>query len=79
MNLEEKADKQHQIWSHWMKYMFTKCDFVLPIMISALQDGSCIIQKDDVERWARQMNTDYKDLTEKEKQSDRDIVIKFKL
>lgn len=79
MKLEEKADKQHQIWSHWMKYMFSECDFGLPTVMSAIENGSCIISKDKVERWAKQMNTDYKDLTEKEKQSDRDIVEAFKI
>lgn len=79
MNIEEKADKQHQIWSHWMKYMFSQCDFGLPSVLSAVETGSCIIPKDKVERWMKQMNTDYKDLTLKEKQSDEDIVITFKL
>lgn len=79
MTIEEKADKQHQIWSHWMKYMFSQCDFGLPSVMSAIENGSCIISKDKVERWERQMNTDYKDLTENEKQSDRNIVKNFKL
>lgn len=79
MKLEEKADKQHQIWSHWMKYMFSQCDFGLPTVMSAIENGSCIIPKEKVKRWAKQMNTDYKDLAENEKQSDIDIVNNFKL
>ena len=62
-----------------MEYMFSQCDFGLPIVLSSIEDGSCIIPKDKVERWTKQMNTDYKDLSESEKQSDRDIVKKFKL
>ena len=79
MNIEEKADKQHQIWAHWMKYMFSQCDFELPSVLSAMENGSCIIPKEKVDRWMKQMNTDYKDLSLKEKQSDEDIVITFKL
>lgn len=33
--------------------------------------------KEKVERWTRQMNTNYEDLTEKEKESDRNQVRKF--
>ncbi len=78
-DLEIKADKQHQIWSHWMKYMFSQCDFGLPSVLSAIENGSCIIPKDKVERWKKQMNTNYKDLNESEKKSDRNIVNDFKL
>lgn len=67
-NIEKLAGKQHSIWSHWMKYLFTQGSF---------KDGSFTIPKDKVERWTRQMNTDYKDLTEKEKESDREQVRKF--
>lgn len=59
---EEIADAQHEIWSHWMKYLFSQC--------TENSDGSISIPKDKVERWKRQMKTDYKDLSEKEKQSD---------
>jgi hypothetical protein len=76
---EEKANKQHQIWSHWMRYMFTQCDFGLPSVLSSMENGSCIIPKEKVDRWIKQMNTDYKDLTDEEKESDRNIVKKFKL
>lgn len=61
--VEAVADAQHEIWSHWMKYLFT-CGHNV--------DGNFIIPKDKVERWKRQMNTPYNELTEKEKDSDRD-------
>jgi hypothetical protein len=70
MNLEEKAAKQHEVWSHWMKYLFETC---------GKWENEVVIPSDLVKKWERQMNTEYKDLTEKEKQSDRDIVTKFKL
>ena len=71
---ESLADKQHDIWSHWMKYMFTQCD----IERDAFGDiVSCSIPAEKVERWMRQMNTGYDDLTDKEKESDRNQVDKF--
>ena len=61
--LEELADLQHEIWSHWMKYLFSKSD----------TDSGCeTIEEDDARRWKRQMNTPYSKLSEKEKESDRD-------
>ncbi len=64
-SLREKiASEQHAIWSHWMKYMFTQGIYN--------KDGSWIMPAEKVERWSRQMNTDYVDLTDKERESDRD-------
>ena len=65
---ERLASIQHDIWSHWMKYQFSKCEE---------KDGSLIIPKELVERWKYQMNTKYSNLTEKEKDSDREQVSKF--
>lgn len=67
--LESLADKQHEIWAHWMKYMFS-CG-------TTDQNGNWTMPADKVERWSRQMNTPYADLTDKEKESDRDQVKKF--
>lgn len=62
--LEELADVQHQIWSHWMVYLFSRCQ--------RNPDGSVTIPADLVTRWKGQMATDYADLSEREKHSDRD-------
>lgn len=61
--LEELADVQHAIWSHWMQYLFR--------VSRRNDDGSVTIGIDNVERWKRQMATDYADLSEREKESDR--------
>ena len=61
---ESLANVEHEQWSHWMKYMFSLC--------TEDKDGDTIIPKEKVERWIRQMNTKYKDLTESEKESDRE-------
>lgn len=62
-NLEKIAAVQHAIWSHWMRYLFNVC------IIN--EDGSLTIPSEKVLRWTRQMNTDYNDLSEDEKKSDK--------
>ena len=67
--MEYLAATQHNIWSHWMTYMF-KCGIYN-------EDGSWTMPKDKVERWLTQAGTIYDDLSETKKQSDRDIVKAF--
>lgn len=63
MKLREKlAVVQHEIWSHWMEYLFSVC--------IENQDGSYTIPADKAERWKRQLKTHYSELIETEKQSD---------
>ena len=66
---EALADIQHEIWAHWTKYQFSVC--------TRNEDGSITIPADKVERWERQAQTPYSELTEKEKESDREQVRKF--
>lgn len=60
---ETFAEQCHKSWSGWMKYLFSKSSYQ--------EDGSVIIPAPLVARWTRQMNTDYGDLEEEEKDSDR--------
>ena len=60
---EKLAEFAHEQWSGWMKYLFEKS--------SQNPDGTMTIPKWAVERWSRQMNTKYSDLSEVEKESDR--------
>lgn len=60
---EKLAKFAHKQWSGWMKYLFSKGTFN--------SDGSWTMPKWCVDRWTRQMNIKYEDLTEKEKASDR--------
>lgn len=66
---ENIANLCHEQWSGWMKYLFSKCEINI--------HGHYVIPKWAVERWMRQMNTDYKDLSEEEKNSDREEAEKF--
>lgn len=61
---EAVADIQHAIWAHWMRYQFSVCQ--------QNDDGSLTIPAEKVERWQRQIDTDYAGLSEREKDSDRD-------
>jgi hypothetical protein len=61
---ERLAAEQHEIWAHWMQYLFS-------VSITN-PDGSYTIPQRTAYRWQRQMDTSYTLLTEKEKDSDRE-------
>lgn len=74
--LEGLAEDAHSVWSHWMKYLFSRCK---PIQREGRgigwTSGDVAIPYALAERWTRQMNTPYVRLSEKEKQSDRDVIL----
>ena len=74
--IEEFADIQHQIWSHWQKYLHSKLEYT-----EYTKDGklyACyVLDAGLYERWSKQIDTPYSELTEKEKESDRKIVKNF--
>ncbi|MDD5511489.1 MAG: hypothetical protein PHI12_11875 [Dehalococcoidales bacterium] len=61
---EALAAIQHAIWSHWMRYLFTKG--------TDNPDGSFTIPADSTERWKQQLITHYDVLSDKERDSDRE-------
>lgn len=67
--VEELSNIEHESWSKWMKYLFS--------VSKENEDGSVTIPKDKVDRWKKQMNTNYEDLSDKEKESDRKEAKKF--
>jgi hypothetical protein len=60
---EELAAYAHEAWAGWMRYMFRFC--------TDNADGTVTMDAEKVARWKRQMETDYADLPEDEKRSDR--------
>ena len=62
----ELAMLAHALWSSWMRWMF-ECGFTQP-------NGSYVIPLDKVERWKKQMNTDFSKLTEEEQRWDWEAV-----
>ena len=67
---EQLAKYAHDAWSGWMKYLFEKSIPYKPGEIQA-EEGAVIIPKWAVARWKRQLATQYNDLPESEKESDR--------
>jgi hypothetical protein len=63
---EELAALDHERWSHWQRYMHGKGQ--------RQSDGSLILPADLVSRWERQMSTGYVELSDEEKESDREQV-----
>lgn len=61
--IEDMAEAEHARWAHWMKYLFTQGKF--------MSDGSFLINRENVEKWKRQMTTEYSELTEREMEADR--------
>jgi len=67
--IEQLANVEHERWSHWQRYLHSKCERV--------RDGSLVIPADLVTRWEAQMNTPYSELSETEKESDREQVRRY--
>lgn len=59
---EKLAEYAHRSWIGWMEHVFS----------ASVQhnDGTVTIPRRVVDRWKRQMDTKYKDLSDKEKLSD---------
>lgn len=67
--IELLSSKEHQRWAKWQKHLHSCC--------TQNEDGSLTIPKEKVDRWNRQIKTDYENLSEKEKDSDRKQVVKI--
>lgn len=73
--IELLADKEHASWANWMKYLFNVCEAYSIIDPDGFNRyKGVLIPPELVERWQLQIDTPYDDLSEKEKQSDRDEV-----
>ena len=67
--MEQLSYIEHERWSHWQRYMHEKG--------VRQADGSLVIPADLVQHWDRQISTPYHELSEKEKESDREQVRKY--
>jgi hypothetical protein len=66
---EHLASIEHERWSHWQNYMHEQGQ--------KQADGSLVIPAELVSRWEQQASTSYADLTEREKDSDREQVARY--
>ena len=67
---EKLAAIEHERWADWQRYMHKQCR---PIV----RTGALIIPVELVEKWERQIATPYAELSETEKESDRDQVRRY--
>ncbi|MET4257382.1 hypothetical protein ABIC09_002318 [Bradyrhizobium sp. S3.12.5] len=67
--LERLAYIEHDRWAHWQRYMHAKAQ--------KLPNGALVVPPELVAQWERQLMTPYDQLSEKEKESDREQVRKY--
>jgi len=67
--LENLAALEHARWAHWQRYVHASGQ--------NMPDGSIIIPPILVHRWEAQISKTYSQLTESEKESDREQVRKY--
>jgi hypothetical protein len=68
--LETLAAIEHERWSYWQRYMHSKC-------VPQGDDGALLIPAALVQQWENQIATPYSELSEEEKESDREQVRKY--
>ncbi len=66
---EQLAAIEHERWADWQRYLHSLC--------TKNADGSLTIPADRVGWWERQIATPYDELTEREKDSDREQVDRY--
>jgi len=67
--VEALAAIEHERWCHWQRYQHSRC--------IRREDGALLIPTDLVRRWEKQIDTPYSELTDDEKESDREQVRKY--
>ena len=67
--VEALAALEHERWSHWQRYLHAQCD--------RRSDGALVIPAELASRWEVQMSTPFSDLSEDEKDSDREQVLLY--
>jgi hypothetical protein len=66
--IEKLAAIEHERWAHWQKYLHSK--------LKSVKDG-WLMSESDFEHWQSQIERKYDDLTEAEKDSDREQVARY--
>ena len=67
--LEKLSAIEHDRWAHWQRYLHSKCE--------RRPDGSLLIPAELADRWAAQFDTPYSELSELEKEGDREQVRRY--
>lgn len=72
--MEKLADIEHQRWADWQKYLHSKLK-KHPISLNGTH--YYLLSEDLYKHWKRQIATSYKHLSEAEKDSDREQVMRY--
>lgn len=67
--VDRLAAIEHERWAHWQRYVHDQC--------VRQEDGSLVIPAELAARWEAQIETPYAELTEQEKESDREQVQRY--
>lgn len=67
--VDELAAIEHERWAHWQRYVHDHCQ--------RQQDGSLVIPAELAARWEAQIETPFVELTERERDSDREQVRRY--
>jgi len=67
--LERIAELCHKQWSDWMKYFLNKCHYD--------SNGDIVVHREYISNLELQINADYKELSEIDKEKDRREANKF--
>ncbi len=67
--VDRLAAAEHERWAHWQQYLHDQCN--------PAADGSLVIPADLVRRWSAQIRTPYAELSETERESDREQVRRY--
>ena len=67
--IDDLAALEHERWAHWQRYMHDNGHLE--------PDGSITLPAELVRRWQSQIETDYGELSEAEKESDREQVRRY--
>jgi hypothetical protein len=79
-DMEKLAELEHASWARWLKYMLEEiakdldASYLTPAAKSAVAVALCPAGLACVQRWRRQMDASYHQLSEKERESDRSVV-----
>lgn len=67
--VDRLAAVEHERWAHWQQYVHDQCQ--------RTDDGSLVIPAQLVNRWSDQIKTPYTELSDAERESDRDQVRRY--
>lgn len=67
--IEKLASIEHDRWSHWQRYLHKQCE--------EDANGSLVMPAELVRRWSAQLSTPYELLSDQEKRSDQEEVMRY--